>query len=80
MIKLFYLFLFLLSIGSYSQTLNLNNSLFENNLRRAQLNGNISSKLSFTLRPLDLSNYDVDKEVFGCNEAKVMFRAENLIP
>jgi hypothetical protein len=64
MTKLFYFILFLYSIGCYSQTLNLNNTLFENNLRRAQLNGNISPSLSFTLRPLDLNNYDIDKKVF----------------
>jgi hypothetical protein len=42
--------------------------LFENNLRRAQLNGDISSNISFTLRPLDLNNYDVDKDIFDYNQ------------
>ena len=64
MIRLLFLFLFLFNLVSYSQTLNLNNPLFENNLRRAQLNGEISSNISFTLRPLDLNNYNVDKDVF----------------
>ena len=68
MTRLFFLFLFLLSLVSYSQTLNLNNPLFENNLRRAQLSGDINSEISFTLRPLDLNNYDVDKNVFNYNE------------
>jgi hypothetical protein len=53
---------------SYSQTLNLNNPLFENNIRRAQLNGNISSNISFTLRPLDLNNYNVDRNIFDYNQ------------
>ncbi|MEK9781181.1 MAG: hypothetical protein VW418_07125, partial [Gammaproteobacteria bacterium] len=68
MIRLFFLLLFLFSLNSFSQTLNLNNPLFENNLRRAQLNGDISSNISFTLRPLDLNNYDVDKDIFDYNE------------
>ena len=67
MTRLFFLLLSLFSIGSYSQTLNLNNPLFENNLRRAQLNGDVSSNISFTLRPLDLNNYDVDKDIFDFN-------------
>ena len=49
MTRLFFLFTFLQSLMSFSQTLNLNNPLFENNLRRAQLNGDIDSKISFTL-------------------------------
>jgi hypothetical protein len=68
MTKLFFLFLSLVTLGSYSQSLNLNNPLFENNLRRAQLNGQINSNISFTLRPLDLNNYDVDKDIFDYNE------------
>ena len=68
MTKLFFLFLSLFSLGSYSQSLNLNNPLFENNLRRAQLNGDINSDISFTLRPLDLNNYDVDKDIFDYNQ------------
>ena len=68
MTRLFFLFLSLFYLESYSQTLNLNNPLFENNLRRAQLNGDISSNISFTLRPLDLNNYDVDKDIFDYNE------------
>lgn len=68
MTKLFFLFFSLFSLGTYSQTLNLNNPLFENNLRRAQLNGNINSNISFTLRPLDLNNYNIDKEVFDFNQ------------
>ena len=67
MIRLFFLFLFLFSLNSFSQTLNLNNPLFENSLRRAQLNGDISSDISFTLRPLDLNNYSIDKNIFDYN-------------
>jgi hypothetical protein len=37
-------------------------------LRRAQLNGIINSDVSFTLRPLDLNNYDVSKDIFDYNE------------
>ena len=36
----------------------------ENNLRRAQLNGYIDSKISFTLRPLELNNYKLDDSIF----------------
>ena len=56
------------SLGSYSQSLNLNNPLFESNLRRAQLNGYIDSNISFTLRPLHLNAYNVDKDIFDYNE------------
>lgn len=68
MTKFFSILLFLISLVSFSQTLNLNNTLFENNLRRAQLNGEISSNISFTLRPLDLSNYNVNKNIFNYDE------------
>ncbi len=68
MTRIFFLFLFLFYLESYSQTLNLNNPLFENNLRRAQLNGDINSNISFTLRPLDLNNYDIDKDIFDYNQ------------
>ena len=61
-----------------SQTLNLNNPIFENNLRRAQLNGEISSEISFTLRPLDISNYDIKKSIFDINDyANVVFNSSN---
>ena len=68
MTRLLFLFFSFFSLGSFSQTLNLNNPLFENNLRRAQLNGDINSDISFTLRPIDLNNYDVDKDVFDYNQ------------
>ena len=64
---IFFLFL-IFSIKLNTQTLNLNNPLFENNLRRAQLNGIINSDVSFTIRPLDLNNYDVSKDIFDYNE------------
>jgi len=51
-------------LNSKSQTLNLNNPLFENSLRIAQLNGELDSKISFTLRPLHISEYDQYKSVF----------------
>ena len=58
-------FLFLINVLNInSQTLNLNNSIFEHNLRRAQLNGDIDSTISFTLRPIHVSEYNINKEVF----------------
>ncbi len=57
-------FFFFLNLSSYSQTLNLNNPIFENNLRRAQLNGLIDSDISFTLRPIDINNYEINKDIF----------------
>lgn len=68
MTRLFFLLTFLFGLTSYSQTLNLNNSLFENNLRRAQLNGKIDTTISFTLRPIDLNSYDIDKDVFDYSD------------
>ena len=47
-----------------SQTLNLNNAFFEQSLRRAQLNGEIDSSISFTLRPLDISQYENKQDIF----------------
>ena len=73
MIRIFFLFLYLFSLGSYSQSLNLNNPLFESNLRRAQLNGYIDSNISFTLRPLHLNAYNVDKDIFDYNEFSQLF-------
>ena len=64
MTRLIISFILFFSLESYSQTLNLNNPYFENNLRRAQLNGNLDSKISFTLRPLDLNNYDINRDIF----------------
>ena len=48
-----------------SQTLNLNNPFFEQSLRRAQLNGEIDSSLSFTLRPLNPDQYEIDQNIFN---------------
>ncbi len=67
MIRL-YIIVLLFYLNTYTQTLNLNNPLFENNLRRAQLNGDIDSKISFTLRPLHIENYDVKDNVFDMEE------------
>ena len=66
--KLFVFIFILLSSNSYSQTLNLNNTHIEKNLRRAQLNGDIDSAISFTLRPLYLNNYNINKNIFDHNE------------
>ena len=57
-------FLFFFS-STKSQTLNLNNPFFEQSLRRAQLNGEIDSSLSFTLRPLNADQYDIDQNIFN---------------
>ena len=65
MTRFFFSILFLIGLSSYTQTLNLNNPIFENNLRRAQLNGDIDSSISFTLRPLDLNLYEIDKDIFN---------------
>ena len=64
MTRLFFLFGFFFSLSFYSQSLNLNNTIFENNLRRSQLNGDIDSIISFTIRPIDLNHYEIDKDIF----------------
>ena len=64
MTKYFILFYFILFELS-AQTLNLNNTLFEDNLRRSQLNGDIDSLISFTLRPIHIDMYDLNEEVFN---------------
>tara|TARA_B100000900_G_scaffold355720_1_gene325085 strand:+ start:3442 stop:5166 length:1725 start_codon:yes stop_codon:yes gene_type:complete len=64
MTRLLYILLFGLCLNSTSQTLNLNNPFFEQSLRQAQLNGEIESLISFTLRPIDISNYEFNKNVF----------------
>ena len=63
MTKYFILFYFILFELS-SQTLNLNNTLYEENLRRGQLNGDLDPLISFTLRPLDIGMYSFDKAIF----------------
>ena len=68
MTRFIFFLMLICSLDSYSQTLNLNNSLFENNLRRAQLNGDVSSDISFTLRPLDLNNYNIGDDIFDYNQ------------
>ena len=63
MTRILILFVFF-SLNLKAQTLNLNNTYFEQSLRRAQLNGDIDSTISFTLRPLDINQYEVSKNVF----------------
>ena len=53
------LLLLFFSLSSYSQTLNLNNTFIEKNLRISQLNGDIDESISFTIRPLHINNYDI---------------------
>ena len=65
MIRLIRIIIIFCSLNSFSQTLNLNNPVFENNLRRAQLNGDIDSTISFTLRPLEINNYNISNVVFN---------------
>tara|TARA_B100000963_G_scaffold169373_1_gene147273 strand:- start:12974 stop:14698 length:1725 start_codon:yes stop_codon:yes gene_type:complete len=48
-----------------SQTLNLNNTFFEESLRRAQLNGEIDSLISFTVRPIHANIFDFEKNIFN---------------
>ena len=55
-------------LSTSAQTLNLNNTTLEERLRRAQLNGDIDQNISFTLRPLYLNNYDIDKDIFDYNQ------------
>jgi len=64
MTRIVLLFVCLFSLVSKAQTLNLNNPFFEQSLRRAQLNGEIDSSMSFTLRSLDISQYEVSENVF----------------
>ena len=63
MTKYFFLFYFILFELS-AQTLNLNNTFIEENLRRSQLNGDIDSSISFTLRPIHIETYDLNEEIF----------------
>ena len=58
------LFVCFFSLPLKAQTLNLNNPFFEQSLRRAQLNGEIDSSMSFTLRPIHISQYEVSENVF----------------
>ena len=58
------LFLCIISFDLSSQSLNLNSHFIEDHLRRSQLNGNISSTISFTQRPIDVTRYEIDKEIF----------------
>jgi len=62
MTRLLYILFFWFCLNSNSQTLNLNNPFFEQSLRRAQLNGKLDSQISFTLRPLHISEYN--KNIF----------------
>ena len=64
MTRIVLLFVCFFSLPLKAQTLNLNNPFFEQSLRRAQLNGEIDSSMSFTLRPLDISQYEVSENVF----------------
>lgn len=63
MTRLLILFFFTL-IKLPAQTLNLNNQYFEKNLRISQLNGDIDSLISFTVRPIHIDMFDFKKEIF----------------
>ena len=67
MTKYFILFYFILFELS-AQTLNLNNTLLEDNLRRSQLNGDIDSLISFTIKPIHIDMYSLNKEIFNIND------------
>ena len=62
MIRIVLLCVFI-NLNLKAQTFNLNNPFFEESLRRAQLNGDIDSSISFTLRPIDISSYEINKNV-----------------
>ncbi len=61
-----FLFLFFTFIGSYSQTVNLNESYLNDYLRTSQLLGNFKSDISFTLKPFEISKngIEINKEIF----------------
>ena len=65
--KTFFLLFFFLIAGLNSQTINLNESYLTEYLRTSQLLGNIDSDITFTIKPLDISENGIiiNKEVFN---------------
>ena len=70
--KLFFLLYFTIFI-SVSQSINLNESYINDHLRTSQLLGNFNSDISFTIRPLDISE-------FGIKINKEILDTENYAP
>jgi len=70
MIKKKYLLLLILPLFINSQTLNLNNTYFEEILRAAQLSGNLDSNISFTIRPLNIGSdgVKISKEILDTEQ------------
>ena len=64
------LLLLILPLFINSQTLNLNNTYFEELLRAAQLSGNLDSNISFTIRPLNIGSdgVKISKRTFDINQ------------
>ena len=62
------LFLLFINFYSYSQSLNLNNPIFENELRRAQLNGEIDPNISFNLRPIEINQHNFNKKIINVDK------------
>jgi len=60
MIRLFFFLSCVFTLNLNSQTLNLNNSIFENQLRRSQLENTFESKISFTIRPFHLGKNGIN--------------------
>ena len=63
------------SLNSFSQTINLNQSFIENDLRIKQLNNEIDLNYSFTIRPINFDNNL--KENFLSNYSKTIFKKNN---
>ena len=59
--QFFFLILFHFITLINGQSINLNQSSIIENIRDQQLIGNISSDLSFNLKPISLENFDTDE-------------------
>ena len=60
--KLFLFFIIFYFISNLNgQSVNLNQSSIIENIRDQQLIGNISSDISFNIKPISLKNFDIDE-------------------
>ena len=59
--QFFFLIIFHFITLTNGQSINLNQSSIIENIRDQQLIGNISSDLSFNLKPISLENFDIDE-------------------
>jgi len=64
----FFLLVILFSINNNAQTLNLNNPIFEQTIRRAQLNSEIDNTFSLSLRPLHIETLNINKNIFDLED------------